>query len=64
MNTDFEGIERIRTFALFAKPFEPEAYSSVALGKIRRDRARLQAIHQARIKALYEKPHPGTVVTD
>ena len=53
INREFEAIERVRRFALFATPMPDDMYTVVGHQKIRRSRPAIAQRYQPRIAALY-----------
>jgi long-chain acyl-CoA synthetase len=53
LNQQLEANQRVQRFALLARSFPADAYAVVGHGKVRRDRAALEARYAARIGELY-----------
>jgi long-subunit acyl-CoA synthetase (AMP-forming) len=53
LNATLEGMERVRAFALFGRPFVDAVYAQVSQGKVRRDRAAFEKGYVRRIDDLY-----------
>jgi hypothetical protein len=58
LNMDLERIERIILFALFARPLDGKAYSTVGASKVRRDRVAFQKLYERVIAFLYRRAQP------
>jgi long-chain acyl-CoA synthetase len=58
LNMDVERIERIICFALFARPFDAGAYTTVGASKVRRDRKAFMQTYEKVISFLYARASP------